>query len=488
MRLAALTLLITLALVVPARAGTYEQRGFDGWTPYVLGSFVAAPVGADGDLEARFWARSAFSPGEVAEWTYAAPEGTTVASWDLERSVSGIGSGDWNTLFLARADGNARVVAADVPSVNRSWGWVSSSGLEASGLVALLQCGGPHECRPAGTATLSLRDTRVLLHDAFAPEISAVRGDLAASGPLRGTAALSFSAIDRGGGVYRTWAVVDGRPGSPVAIGDDRCRGGEAYRFAFRQPCPLSAGATVGVDTTALADGPHTIAVVAEDAAGNAVTVYGPATRVVDNVADTAPARSPTPPPAPAPHTLSTRAATVSAWLRRRALTITTDYGERVRVHGRVTGADLPATLTVSEQIAGGPWRALTGLRTLADGRFSTLLSSGPSRTLRVGSAPLLVVRVRAPITLQRGGARVRGRLRGGYVPRGGALVELQARSGGRWVTRRVVRTYRSGRFSARLRSRGPIRAAVPVQPRLPFAAGVSPPRTARRTAARISR
>src|SRR4051812_3587916 len=319
MRLTALTLLATLALAAPARAGTYEQHGFDGWTPSVQGSFVAAVLGADGGLEARFWARSAFSPGEVGEWTYAAPADTTVASWDLERSVGGIGSGDWNTLFLARADGNARVVAADVPSVNRSWGWVSGSGLGASGLVALLQCGGPHVCAPAGTAALTLRDTRVVLHDAFAPEISAVRGDLAAAGPLRGTSALSFSAADRGGGVYRAWAVVDGRPEPPVAIGDERCRGGEPYRFSFRQPCPLSAGATAAVDTSALADGPHTIAVMVEDAAGNTVTVYGPTRRVVDNLPDPAPTPSPTPArspgpapspdpaPSPGPHTVSTR-------------------------------------------------------------------------------------------------------------------------------------------------------------------------------------
>jgi hypothetical protein len=228
--------------------------------------------------------------------------------------------------------------------------------------------------------------------------------------------------------------------------------------------------------------------VLVEDAAGNAVTVFGPATRVVDNVPDPVPTPTPRPAsPPPAPHAVSAPPLTVTAWLRRRALTITTDYGERVRVHGRAAGGPLPVSLALSERIAGGPWRPLTGLRTLPDGRFSTLLGIGPSRAVRVGTAPLLVIRVRAPITLARHGTLARGRLLGGYVPRGGALVELQARSGRRWVTRRVVRTYRSGRFSARLRSGGPIRAAVPVQPRLPFAAGVSPPRTAGRTAARTS-
>src|SRR3954470_14705322 len=112
-----LTLIPVLAPAAPARAGTYEQYGFDGWTPYAQGSFVSATAGA-GDLEARFWARPAFAPGDMAEWVYAAPGDTTIASWDVERSVSGIGGGDWNTMFLAVADGNYRVVAADVPSVD----------------------------------------------------------------------------------------------------------------------------------------------------------------------------------------------------------------------------------------------------------------------------------------------------------------------------------------------------------------------------------
>jgi hypothetical protein len=489
-----LALTVFLVLAAPARAGTYEQRGFDGWTPYAQGSFVTTLAGAD-DLEARFWARTAFDPGDVAEWVYTAPPDTAVASWAIERSVSGIGGGDWNTLFLAHADGHARFVAWDVPSVDRAWGPVGGDGLAAGSLVALLQCGGPHACTPAGTALLALRDPQIVLHDAHAPVVEAVHGDLARDGTLRGTAALAFAATDRGGGVYRAYAVVDRQPQPPVAIGDGRCRdaipGGDPYEFAFRAPCPLTAGATVEVDTTDLADGLHTVAVVVEDAAGNAVTAYGPVTRAIDNIPGPPPDAAPPPPvaplPASPPATISPRRSVI-AWLRRRALTITTAYGERVRVHGRVTGADGPTALGVAQRVSGGVWRPLTGVRTLADGRFSFYALAGPSRTLRVGSAPRLVIRVRAPITLRRRGTLVRGRLRGGHVPRGGALVELQARRGRRWITERVVRTYRSGRFAARVRSRGPVRAAVPVQPGLPFAAGFSPPRTAGRTAPRTSR
>ena len=275
--LIALTLATAAALVLvpPARAGTYEQYGFDGWSPLTHGSFVAA-VPVPGGLEARFWARPAFAPGDIAEWVYAAPADTSVANWDVERSVSGIAGGDWNTLFVAFVDGRRQYVASDVPSVNRPWGWVRGAGLGASGLAAVLQCGGPHICVPAGTARLAMRGARVVLHDAFAPVVSSVQGDLAREGALKGSAALSFAATDRGGGVYRAYAVVDGRPGTAVAIGDARCRdllaGGDPHQFAYRRPCPLSAGATVAVDTTTLADGPHTIAVVVEDAAGNPVT------------------------------------------------------------------------------------------------------------------------------------------------------------------------------------------------------------------------
>src|SRR6185295_15552180 len=113
--------------------------------------------------------------------------------------------------------------------------------------------------------------------------------------------------------------------------------GGDPDQFAFRRPCAPAPGATVALDTTALPDGAHTIAVKGDDAAGNTVTALGPETRVVDNVP------SPTPPPRPKPAAPAPpRPALVAAWLERghrRGFELTADYGERVRLRGRVTGA-----------------------------------------------------------------------------------------------------------------------------------------------------
>jgi hypothetical protein len=331
-----------------------------------------------------------------------------------------------------------------------------------------------------------------------------------------------------------------------VAIGDARCRdvvpGGDPYQFAHRCPCPLEAGATVSVDTSALSEGRHVVAVHVEDAAGNRTTVFGPAARTVDNVPEQPPVPPSPPgsaPPAPATPPTSRTVPRVTAWLERRGRrtsTVTVPHGERVRLRGRVTDpaghALANAPVEIAEQPVDGfgrplssagssaatagssaatagssaaarrpAWTPVTGVRTRADGRFTAFTRVGPSRRLRVGSggspAPRLTVRVRAPLTARISprvrGIVVRGRLHGGHVPRDGALVELQTRSGRRWATRLVVRTYRSGRFAGRMERVPAVRVRVPRQADLPYAAGLaraalSPPRRGGRTGRRTSR
>jgi hypothetical protein len=209
----------------------------------------------------------------------------------------------------------------------------------------------------------------------------------------------------------------------------------------------------------------------------------------------------------------------VTAWIARRGRrlwTTTVAHGTPVRIRGRVAdpaGRPLPgAPIDLSDRLIDGfgrpldPCTPLTGLRAGADGRFAVVAPVGPSRRVRIagpggGRAVVLTIRVRAPLTLRvarRGrGVVARGRLRGGFAPPDGALVDLQTRSRGRWVTRRVVRTSPfTGRFAGRL-TRVPgrsLRAHVPRQAGLPYAAGLArarlpmPPRTAGRTGPRTSR
>ena len=493
-----LALVLLAVLAAPARAGTYEHRtlppGLDGWSPGAesAGGFVAAAAEQD-RLAMRFWARPWFAPGERAEWVYTAASDTTIAGWDVERTVTGVAAGDWNTLFGAIVDGRWHHVAWDVPSVERPWGRVGGSGPGAARIVARLACGGPHAC--AGPASMELRAARMTLHDPYAPVVSAVQGELADERVLTGSAGLSFAAADRGGGVYRAFAEVDGRLGEPVAVGDGRCRdviaGGDPYQFAHRRPCPAEAGATVAVDTTALSDGRHVIAVHVEDAAGNRTTAYGPAAKTVDNT----PSR-PHPPRAAPPQPPTVERPLVAAWLERRGRrrpAMTVPHGERVRLRGRVTDAAgrplAGATVDIAEQAIDGDgrplatWRPVTGVRARADGRFTAFARVGPSRRLRIASGrarPVrLTVRVRAPLAVRLRGRRVRGRLLGGHVPRGGALVEIQVRERRRWATALVVRTFRSGRFAGRIRRTPPARAVrvrVPRQAGLPYATGLARP------------
>jgi hypothetical protein len=82
-----------------------------------------------------------------------------------------------------------------------------------------------------------------------------------------------------------------------------------------------------------------------------------------------------------------------------------------------------------------------------------------------------------------RSGQRVRftGKLRGGYVPAGGKLIELQAYERGRWRSITTLRTNSRGAFSYRyrfsFRARGttfPVRVRVRTDDSYPFALGTS--------------
>jgi hypothetical protein len=143
-------------------------------------------------------------------------------------------------------------------------------------------------------------------------------------------------------------------------------------------------------------------------------------------------------------------------------------------------GKPLPETqLSVFEQPrTGGVFRRTALLRTNTSGRFIHSLVKGPSRTVRIRydgtrlikpAMETATIRVPARTTITasrrslRNGQAVRlgGRLRGGPVPDGGKLIDLQAFYRGKWRTFATPRTDARGRWSFRYRfeaTRGVVR------------------------------
>src|SRR5262249_49092614 len=151
----------------------------------------------------------------------------------------------------------------------------------------------------------------------------------------------------------------------------------------------------------------------------------------------------------------------------KKGRSITLRYGQARTIRGTVVdaaGRPVPgATLALLTQVrrSGAQVRAgSTPIVAGQDGSFVYRIPKGPSRLVTFGwrssaASSLLTcsaqlrVNVRAPVSLRAApravgvGGRVRlsGRLRGGYVPGRGRVVDLQAHERGRWRTFDTVRT-----------------------------------------------
>jgi len=236
----------------------------------------------------------------------------------------------------------------------------------------------------------------------------------------------------------------------------------------------------------------HAVSIALEDAAGNRTPIYGPVAKTI--IA----------PPADRGALNGSPASDAARFTGHRHRTVTTSFkGRRLRVRGRLVGPDgtpiAGARIDVLSQLhrAGARMRAIGSTRTSRKGGFSFKAPPGASRTLRFAyrshlndtafTTTLDVLQlVRASATLHvsrrfvpRGGSvTFRGRLRGGYVPPRGKLVELQATDRGRWRTFALVRSSRRGGFRYRYRFAGSgrfaFRARVRFERAYPYVLGYS--------------
>jgi hypothetical protein len=121
---------------------------------------------------------------------------------------------------------------------------------------------------------------RFLLSNNSTPAASNITGPLLNSG-ARGTQELTFTATDPGGpGVYMVTAQIDGKTlysGTPNNNGGDCVSAGSSngvLMFDFGQPCRQSESVDLPIETSAVADGSHTLKITVQDAAGNSSVVY----------------------------------------------------------------------------------------------------------------------------------------------------------------------------------------------------------------------
>ena len=338
---------------------------------------------------------------------------------------------------------------------------VSRGPFDIASLSAIVACSFPNPPgSPCGANSVefSIKRAVMTLNDFTAPIVSSASGDLLSAATLQGPASVSFAAKDSGGGVYRVIVTADGKDVGSAVVPDSsgRCYHvdpADAHAFRWPQPCPLEVGTTVTLDTATLPEGTRSIGVVLEDAAGNRTTLAVPAVRTVV-------------------HRGTPNGGDGAVVKRTGRYTVTTSFAKRrPTLKGTLTRDGAPIAGAVLDvlakiRVSGANMTKIGEVRTDANGAYSIKVRGGPSRVLRVAYKAYLgdsdysswtdvSQRVKARVDFRavtrrvglRGRARFAGKVRGGYVPRRGKLIELQAYDAGRWRTFRTVRTNRSGSF-----------------------------------------
>lgn len=127
-----------------------------------------------------------------------------------------------------------------------------------------------------------LYSATVTISDPVGPTVGAPAGSLTAGGWLHGTLNAGATASDASGVASERVLLVDGAP-------QQLATSGPSCDFTYAKPCPdLTTAPAIAVNTTTIADGPHTFAVTATDAAGNE-TLSPSFSGQVDNTPPTAP-------------------------------------------------------------------------------------------------------------------------------------------------------------------------------------------------------
>ena len=520
--------LILVLCTSSARAGTWtlasctqpdgQPAPTEGWSTSATGA--VGPDSGDTNTCAQGGELSAVTSGEAPqgayegpEWLFTAPAGSTIAGGSITATLTSPHGQAWLGTPSASYDSADVVANCQYNLACGQDGTLSGAfpitHLGGSTLYAVAVCVGPYEgatsCPATGgiDAGVYVSSAAIALANSATPAASGFGGTLL-SPNAQGTQELTFLASDPGGpGVYLVTAQIDGKTvysGTPdnnegrcIPIGET----GGTLMFDHSQPCRASESVDLPINTTALANGQHTLKVTVEDAAENASVVYdGPIT--TQQPSNNSLGALPGPGTSAAsglarglgqPNGI---AASEGARLRlgqrgrltrsfaKRALGIS---GRLMSAQGQPIGG---ATLELLQQTASSPGLKLIGhVKTSATGTFVARAPAGPSRTIAVAyrafsgdgayaAMARIIESVQAGIQLgispRRTGSEGAITLTGhvlGPVPPQGVSVDLLVHYRGRWEPFRTPRTDAAGHFTVvyqfeGARGRFPFRAEVP--------------------------
>jgi hypothetical protein len=225
-------------------------------------------------------------PATSAGWSFTAPPDTAIVGLEYERYIGHIYDSNNYWAPALRADGTPVAGESCLDTIeNSETCFVGGppdeggepgivTGLSAHELALSIRCEAPsgQECITGSTryqAWAAMYGARVTLSDTTPPTLGTPSGALwepgVADGYHKGTESLAVSAEDVGGGVQSIALAADGHA---LQTYNASCN------FTYAQPCPLTTGPqTFTLPTASLAEGTHTLTIVATDAAGNQSTI-----------------------------------------------------------------------------------------------------------------------------------------------------------------------------------------------------------------------
>jgi hypothetical protein len=274
--------------------GTLSIDSYGGWSSYnqapAVGVFPADRCAdpADGlHLEMHPAAGSSVPLYHGLGWTFTAPANTSITAF--RGSMTGwVNPWDGRTRGLIEVRGSTDRLALLDSSSNTMlhptpWAF-KFAGLHDAAVQASVACDGAPgspDC-PGGSDTgwMAMRSIRISLADDAPPVPGATSGAAVADTTWKATKSLAYSATDQGGGVaaFRLYVdgvktvdhVIDTFSGHCAVIGTD----GADWVFGAPKPCPGGVNDTESVDSTAIADGEHTVTFKVVDASQREATLW----------------------------------------------------------------------------------------------------------------------------------------------------------------------------------------------------------------------